>query len=177
MTNKVFVNGKEQFNATVSIATDATVVKPPKDDKPPVRPVEPPKEPAGVKLGTPLGVMKNSVVNRSVTLTAGTTVAYQFSVDPRNAPIGLALELVPQNSAIEEYEAWISETPGGKPISSNAIQTGAKRVGDQVQVQLRRHDITRRGAAPYYPGTTYFVNIKASGRRTPTRWRLTGPFV
>jgi hypothetical protein len=175
MPNKVFVDGREVFNARVSIATDANnapVITPPVDTKPPARPVKPP---SGVSVKD-MGVLTSPSVGRKATLTQGTINAYAFKVADRNAPPGLYVEMVPTNSTQQYFEVWVSASPGGPPTGKYAKRTQKARSGDQIQLLLRRNDIARRNASPYTPDTQLYINMRATGKRTTTGWRVTGAF-
>jgi hypothetical protein len=178
MVNKVFVDGKEVFNARISIATNADnapVVTPPVDDKPPPRPVEPPKGVSVRKLGN----LTKTSAGRSLTIDGGDTVAYEFAVPGNTTVPGVIFSFAPQNALPVRYRVWLSTAPGGSKLPLKGSETvGEKRRGDQMQIvaALKNRGAESRGAV-IEPGQVYYLNVKAgSGRANFIRWKIGGNF-
>jgi hypothetical protein len=186
MPNKVFVDGREVFNARVSIATDANnapVITPPVDTKPPARPVKPPvrKVKPSTKTKTTvrdLGGLKQTLTGRQMTVDRGETYAFKFFI-PKKGTVPVAyFSFEPRENRQYLFSAWFSEEPDGKPVGGRYGQLSGLYRRNQpfgLAASVKSRGAERRGA-PIDAGKYYYLNVKHNGPKMQLRWELGGAF-
>jgi hypothetical protein len=167
---KIYLDDVEIEVETIKMFSKGTIVKPepkpPKDDTPPVRPVEPDTSLTVLTKPRPQIVThmpRDKVYTEGFVIPENTTVPVVF------------FSGVPQNTDPANITWWISETPDGPEIPKGKVSVFARR-GDQVQlvVALDGRGAERRGAV-VKPEQPFYLNM-SSDKYVPMWWRITGNF-
>ena len=176
MTNRIYINGTEQFNATVSIATDKPDPKPPTDDKPPVRKVNPSTK-KGVKVRE-MGPLTQTYSGRQITIDRGETMSLKFVIPSSGTVPVVFFSFEPRENKQYHYGAWFSEEPDGKPVGGRYGQLSGLYRRNQpfgLAASVKSRGAERRGA-PLHAGRYYYLNLKHNGPKMALRWELGGAF-
>jgi hypothetical protein len=174
----IYHNGKklERIDLTFDGAAPPIITpEPPVDDKPPVRPVEPPSAVDPNIIQRTLGDLVLSRPKMSTYMDKDRIYAHSFTI-PVDVPL-VMFGFVPQGSYTANFRVWVSKTPGGEPIDDKYgdVRANARR-GQQfaLAVAVRGLGGERRGAV-VDKFTRYYLNM-VSDQPHPMQWRITGAF-
>jgi hypothetical protein len=176
MTNRIYLNGKEQFNCTVSVDTAKPATKPPTDDKPPARQVTIIKG-DGVTVRE-LGPLTQTYSGRQVTIDRGETMSLKFVIPKAGKVPVVFFSFEPRENKQYLFNAWLSEKPDGKPVGGRYGQLSGLYRRNQpfgLAASVKGRGAERRGA-PLHEGKYYHLNLKHNGPKMTLRWELGGAF-